>query len=276
MATKSKAKSPNAKKTQALQVRDKAKKKTTGTFADRLSDLLDKSSSKFIMTGYELAKKADVSEGTITGYRNGNSSPNAANVVKIAKAFNVNADYLLGLSDIPKGNANDMAIEARLGLSEKSIANIIKEKERGYSAYVNELISHDDFNNLVHNFWKQVEYSVRRDNELSGSTDEERKKSDTERTNKAERILMEHGLPGHASTIHDWTDLMRYHLSKTTEKIIDDIIEQMIPVRKEELKQHIEDLSKAREQLLSNPELVFINASNILDKEANNGEHNPT
>ena len=224
-----------------------------------------------------VAEKIVVTRNFLNMIENNKRIPNIDALTALAKHFDVSSDYLLGLSDIPKGNADDMAIETRLGLSVKAIANIIKEKERGHSRYINELIGHDDFNNLVNSFYKQVEYSVRRDNELSGSTDEERKKSDMERTYKAERILMKHGLPGHASTIHDLTNLMRYNLTKITEKIINDIIEQMMPVRKKELMQHCEDLSKEREQLLNNPNLIFIEASDIIEQEEyNNGKHNPT
>jgi transcriptional regulator with XRE-family HTH domain len=72
----------------------------------------------------EFAKKLGVSRPTIGFYENGERVPDILMLKKIAETYKVSADWLLGLSDIKIGDANDVAIEKRLGLSEDAIKTL--------------------------------------------------------------------------------------------------------------------------------------------------------
>lgn len=50
------------------------------------------------ITQYRLSKDIGVSEGHISDWKNGKSSPTSERLVKIAKYFGVTTDYLLGAS----------------------------------------------------------------------------------------------------------------------------------------------------------------------------------
>lgn len=53
------------------------------------------------MTQEELGKKINVTKVSISGYENGNRSPDTETLQKIADTFGVTTDYLLGRSDKP-------------------------------------------------------------------------------------------------------------------------------------------------------------------------------
>ena len=54
-------------------------------------------------------------------YEQGNSEPNMDTLVKLAKYFNVSADYLIGLTEVKATNADIAFISNYLGLSERCI-----------------------------------------------------------------------------------------------------------------------------------------------------------
>lgn len=66
-------------------------------FGNKLSELLKEND----ITQRELAKKVGLSEQCICRYINGNRVPKATSVVEIAKALNVDIDYLIGNSHEP-------------------------------------------------------------------------------------------------------------------------------------------------------------------------------
>lgn len=53
-------------------------------------------------TGSELARKSGVPAATISRYICGQRQPNVARLIKLSRALDVSADYLLGLSDAMK------------------------------------------------------------------------------------------------------------------------------------------------------------------------------
>lgn len=55
----------------------------------------------------ELARRCGVSDPLINRYESGQSDPSASNLKLIAEALSVSADYLLGLSDDPRGQMGD-------------------------------------------------------------------------------------------------------------------------------------------------------------------------
>ena len=64
-------------------------------FAKRLNELRNEKG----LTKYRLAKELSVSEMTIGRWERQLRIPNIVDLKKIAKFFNVSADYLLGLQD---------------------------------------------------------------------------------------------------------------------------------------------------------------------------------
>ncbi len=49
---------------------------------------------------YQIQKKTGIAESAIYSWQNGKSSPNIANIIKIAKAFDCSVDFILGRSEI--------------------------------------------------------------------------------------------------------------------------------------------------------------------------------
>jgi len=138
----------NAKKTPSLEQRDEKKKVTKGTFADRLSDLLDKSSSSFKMTGKELADKANISVGIISGYRQNINTPAIDKLIRIADALDVTTDYLLGKAE--NKTADNEAIRKEIGLTDVAIENIRKIKNIPEALdSLNDFIAHNNFLSLI-------------------------------------------------------------------------------------------------------------------------------
>jgi len=92
----------------------------TKAFADRLSDLIDakKHEGKSFK---EIAAESGVPTGSLSKYQNDAAEAGVNSLVKLAKYFGVSTDYLLGITDIANGNADDMAIEKRLGFNSHTI-----------------------------------------------------------------------------------------------------------------------------------------------------------
>ena len=88
--------------------------KEQSTFIKRLTELME----EFNMTQIQLAQKADITNVTISRYLSGERKPRIDIVTKIANAFSVSTDYLLGLSD----EKNDKASK-----KEKQFIDIIEE-----------------------------------------------------------------------------------------------------------------------------------------------------
>lgn len=55
----------------------------------------------------ELSRRCGLNETLINRYESGMSDPSATNVKLIAEALGISADYLLGLSDEPRGQVGD-------------------------------------------------------------------------------------------------------------------------------------------------------------------------
>jgi len=69
----------------------------------------------------ELAQFLDVKPQTVSLYVQGQSFPDVNNLAKIARFFNVSADYLIGLSEVQTVDVNIQAVCKISGLSEKAI-----------------------------------------------------------------------------------------------------------------------------------------------------------
>jgi len=72
-----------------------------------------------------LAEKIGISRNTLTKLEGGFRDFKSGEFIKISKALdNVSVDYLLGLSKNPYGDADDKAIEKRLGLTAAAISTL--------------------------------------------------------------------------------------------------------------------------------------------------------
>ena len=70
----------------------------------------------------ELAEKIGISQGVISSIKNNKAkAPAADTIFRIARYFNVSADYLLGLSDVASVDVDLQAVCNYTGISEKSV-----------------------------------------------------------------------------------------------------------------------------------------------------------
>ena len=90
-------------------------------FAKNLSDLMTEHKE----TQKKLAEQLGVKQQTISYYRNGQSTPDADNLVKIAQHYGVSTDFLLGLSgDIRTVDNSVKVICEYTGLSEETVSKL--------------------------------------------------------------------------------------------------------------------------------------------------------
>lgn len=92
------------------------------------------------LTQEELGKKVNVTKVSISGYENGNRTPDMETLQKIADVFSVNIDYLLGRTDNPKpytANQIKESPETYYTITEKDERDIAKKLD----ALLNELDS---------------------------------------------------------------------------------------------------------------------------------------
>ena len=78
-------------------------------FADRLSDLIESAKKK----GHDyrfLAREIEISPAALSNYANAKQQPNVTTLYKIAKYFNVSADWLIGLSDFPRKEMEEISL----------------------------------------------------------------------------------------------------------------------------------------------------------------------
>ena len=92
-------------------------------FSDRLSKLMKERN----VTQEQLAHELGVKRQTVSLYKNGQSTPDAAQLKNIAMFFGVSADWLLGLSseDVWTTDVDIREICKYTGLSEKSVSYLL-------------------------------------------------------------------------------------------------------------------------------------------------------
>lgn len=92
--------------------------KVTDVFKIRLRELRGNKNQT------DVAKEIGISRSALSYYESGERTPDINVLYSIAKYYNVTADYLLGLSDIPKPDIEDASIEAKTGLNKKAITQL--------------------------------------------------------------------------------------------------------------------------------------------------------
>ena len=132
-----------------------------GTFQKRFTDLWYKSGK----TQQQLAKALGVTRPTVVGWADGKNLPDIDSLEKIARLFNVSADYLLGLSDAVSTDANVKAAMEYTGLSEGAVewlhiglddfecdgdVGLDEQAKKENWAVVSELIQDKAFSKMIH------------------------------------------------------------------------------------------------------------------------------
>jgi transcriptional regulator with XRE-family HTH domain len=136
------------KSTESSDLRDKA----SVSLSERLAELLDPDSKNFIMTGAALANEAQISEGIISHYRQGKSTPNAVNLLRMAEKLEVSTDYLLGLTDVKEISEIKKMIAKQLGLSEKAIDRLEVLNhffDKDFIAAMNFILESEQFQEII-------------------------------------------------------------------------------------------------------------------------------
>ncbi|WP_199427066.1 helix-turn-helix domain-containing protein [Thermaerobacillus caldiproteolyticus] len=97
-----------------------------------LGDRLKKLRLEKKLTQEELGKRINVTKVSISGYENGNRTPDTETLQKLADFFNVTTDYLLGRTDNPNSPKNDDIPEElkdpELGLFFKELKEASEER----------------------------------------------------------------------------------------------------------------------------------------------------
>lgn len=90
-------------------------------FSERLSALMKERD----VTQEKLANELGIKRQTVSLYKNGQSTPDAAQLKNIATFFDVSADWLLGLSETKSTDIDVQKICKKTGLSEHAVTSII-------------------------------------------------------------------------------------------------------------------------------------------------------
>lgn len=98
------------------------------TFAERLSDLVAEEKESGVQIR-ELADKIGIGAGSLSQYQNDFTTASIEALYKIAKYFNVSADYLLGLTHVRTGDKDIREVCDYTGMSEEAIESIVQSRE---------------------------------------------------------------------------------------------------------------------------------------------------
>lgn len=135
-----------------------------GTIHERIGDLR---TSKGLQQK-ELAELVGISASQISRIETGESKNITADTIaKLARALNVSADYILGLTTVSVPKSYDIS---ELGLSEGTVKNLLRLKIAGGASVVNSLLEHRSFPTLIFQikayFYDEVASGVLGRNEL--------------------------------------------------------------------------------------------------------------
>ena len=97
------------------------KRNINDDFGNRLKEIIEARKRKTGESLRAVAKDLDVSLGVLSDWQNGNKTPRGDSIVKLARYFDVSADYLLGLTDAQTVDTDLRAVADYTGLSEKAI-----------------------------------------------------------------------------------------------------------------------------------------------------------
>lgn len=102
---------------------------------DRMRDLREEKG----VSQEELAAALGITRLSVGNYERGQRKPDAEMIVKIARYFDVSADYLLGLSEVRTNSGKSMQEE--MGLSEAALETLRGIHEDGFSEVFNKVVT---------------------------------------------------------------------------------------------------------------------------------------
>lgn len=82
------------------------------------------------LTQREVAMQLELLPQAYNRYESGKYLPNAEILIKLAKAYDVTADYLLGLSDEPRPKPADAQLVSAIKRCRDSIQQVLNEVDR--------------------------------------------------------------------------------------------------------------------------------------------------
>lgn len=94
----------------------------------KISEALKRFRNEFDLTQKEAARRISIVPQQWQKYEYDQISPSAELIVKIATAFGVSADYLLGLSNSPKPNEVDAKFFARVETCAKNLLAVLESE----------------------------------------------------------------------------------------------------------------------------------------------------
>lgn len=94
--------------------------KNNAPFASRLRKLLDNEN----ISNKDFASYMDVSTQMISYWRTGGYTPDVEKIIKIAERFKVSTDYLLGMTDSPTIEPQQISAEKYIGLSPEATEHL--------------------------------------------------------------------------------------------------------------------------------------------------------
>lgn len=101
----------------------------------------------------ELAEELGVKQQTISYYRNGQSTPDADNLIKIARHYGVTTDFLLGLTEVSTTDTDLKAVCEYTGLCEGAVKVLHEQTESYLIPHIidiyNRLICNENFNQQI-------------------------------------------------------------------------------------------------------------------------------
>lgn len=104
--------------------RGRKKKEIDGNFAKLLSELLQKVKTENGIIQDDVAKAIGVSRQALGKWANGETVPDILDLKKLAKYFNISADYLLGLTNNKTNDITVKAICEYTGLSDEAVESL--------------------------------------------------------------------------------------------------------------------------------------------------------
>lgn len=99
-------------------------------------------------TQLELAKELGKTRQSISYYCDGSSSPDWETIAKIAKAFSVSSDWLLGLSDVKSPHADIQAVCEFTGLSEQAVTSLKAYSKKSIS-FISEFLEKAEITHIA-------------------------------------------------------------------------------------------------------------------------------
>lgn len=229
---------------------------TTKTFQTRFEDLMIESGK----TLREIANDTGISRAALNNYANDKAEIGINNVVKLAKYFNVSADYLLGLSDAKTNDKELQAICDYTGLSENNVIALHNVQDMDFinfmtSKLIEKLCNYVvSYNRHINESNEAMEETIDLINSLFLQSQDVRLKENHYKGwySHISGLLgrMEMSDVPHVQHLSEYIELDIYRLLMETNRIIDEYFEPSKNVIESQFEKFFNDYQKKREKIL--------------------------